>query len=517
MCGMERRKEVLRLQAELEAKKSELAHLQQRVHKAEVQSQLSGTRFCGAGSQHLNCDDNPSKVASHMASQVLVRSQTDPHSPIWISGEHYPAQYLIRQTRSMSKSQRQKSDSILTQMPVPSHTLPEKDFELPDELFLDLKLAKLNRTYTSEIDCELVKASCTPVKLKCIQITSCLSEKVCDSDGKLVVGSNGTFAISFNDGNFAVHQWKSGTYWSYPLAQAVICFDLVCTRDGVLVFAVSHSRCLTILTLTGDNWQTFSLPTNHLAWPSDYQCQILCMSELRDGSVVVAASCCEVVGVWQLTCADHWVAHVVSKFNIPLLSSLTLAEDLLLTTTSQHQVIVYNISKSSSSPLWHIALSCCPGLQTSAHSFPQLLAAKNVQDVLMIVLTHKPTIGACIPVDVAGWIIAVKNSIPFLLHTYRYPNTFQHREGRCELRVHAHAGNGWDLVGVPDNLHQLYVWRGPQQYPDMTFSLRATKGTVAVRGVYWDSTSDSCLVLDKLGQVHCFQNSDINFEDSDVQ
>ena len=63
-------------------------------------------------------------------------------------------------------------------MPVPSHTLPEKDFELPDELFLDLKLAKLNRTYTSEIDCELVKASCTPVKLKCIQITSCLSEKV---------------------------------------------------------------------------------------------------------------------------------------------------------------------------------------------------------------------------------------------------------------------------------------------------------------------------------------------------
>ncbi len=34
-----------------------------------------------------------------------VRSSGDPHSPIWIEGQSYPAQYLVRQTRSMSLNQ----------------------------------------------------------------------------------------------------------------------------------------------------------------------------------------------------------------------------------------------------------------------------------------------------------------------------------------------------------------------------------------------------------------------------
>ena len=32
----------------------------------------------------------------------LVRDSEDPHSPIWLKGSDYPAQYLVRQTRSMS-------------------------------------------------------------------------------------------------------------------------------------------------------------------------------------------------------------------------------------------------------------------------------------------------------------------------------------------------------------------------------------------------------------------------------
>ena len=32
----------------------------------------------------------------------LVRDSEDPHSPIWLKGLDYPAQYLVRQTRSMS-------------------------------------------------------------------------------------------------------------------------------------------------------------------------------------------------------------------------------------------------------------------------------------------------------------------------------------------------------------------------------------------------------------------------------
>ena len=120
--------------------------------------------------------------SSHVASQVLVRSQADPHSPIWISGEHYPAQYLIRQTRSMSKIQKLKPNTIALQIKPPSIVLPEKDFDLPNDTFLSLKLLKLKQcnshAYPSDFECHLAKDLGTPVELKCIQIIPSLTGKV---------------------------------------------------------------------------------------------------------------------------------------------------------------------------------------------------------------------------------------------------------------------------------------------------------------------------------------------------
>ena len=41
-------------------------------------------------------------------SGTLVRKNLkDPHTPIWLKGYHYPAQYLTRQTRSMTALQQQ--------------------------------------------------------------------------------------------------------------------------------------------------------------------------------------------------------------------------------------------------------------------------------------------------------------------------------------------------------------------------------------------------------------------------
>ena len=46
---------------------------------------------------------HPKKVGELMKEAgSLVRQSHDPHSAIWISGSHYPAQYLVRTTRSMT-------------------------------------------------------------------------------------------------------------------------------------------------------------------------------------------------------------------------------------------------------------------------------------------------------------------------------------------------------------------------------------------------------------------------------
>ena len=43
----------------------------------------------------------------------LVRRNLDPHSPMWMEGQSNPAQYLVRQTRSMSAKQGQRTESSI--------------------------------------------------------------------------------------------------------------------------------------------------------------------------------------------------------------------------------------------------------------------------------------------------------------------------------------------------------------------------------------------------------------------
>ena len=91
----------------------------------------------------------------------LVRSSTSPHSPLWLDGLDYPAQYVVRQTRSMTSRYEAPplspppeslivsiprhlvelcSFSRLLQLPKNIETI---DFYLPDDRFLELKLQKL--------------------------------------------------------------------------------------------------------------------------------------------------------------------------------------------------------------------------------------------------------------------------------------------------------------------------------------------------------------------------------------
>ena len=62
------------------------------------------------------------KVLSQAGS--LVRDSEDPHSPIWLKGFDYPAQYLVRQTRSMSA--KISSQSSVTDATRPKETKGEE-------------------------------------------------------------------------------------------------------------------------------------------------------------------------------------------------------------------------------------------------------------------------------------------------------------------------------------------------------------------------------------------------------
>ena len=122
--------------------------------------------------------------------------------------------------------------------------------------------------------------------------------------------------------------------------QAVICLDFISMSGGVSVVAMAHSGELLALILTGNEWECVSLSTDHLVWPSDYRCQNISMSELSDGSILVGACCCDVVGVWRMSLADQWTSQVLCSFNIPLLCSLILSRDTLVAATSNHQLFV---------------------------------------------------------------------------------------------------------------------------------------------------------------------------------
>ena len=105
----------------------------------------------------------------------------DPHSPLWLSGQHYPAQYLIRQTRSMSRAQR--GMVIMPKPPPPSSAMAAvKDFDLPDDdMFYQLKQQRLRESplCNQQISCQLVEEHSLPIQLKCTHHIQCAPEEVC--------------------------------------------------------------------------------------------------------------------------------------------------------------------------------------------------------------------------------------------------------------------------------------------------------------------------------------------------
>lgn len=107
------------------------------------------------------------KTAGH-----LVRQSTTPHAPIWVPGAEYPAQYLVRQTRSMTTRYNTLVDDTQEEpvcpvllVSIPRHVIVLKrprlpaltrmdtlDFFLPDSNFLQLKLEKLKSVQAKEGD-----------------------------------------------------------------------------------------------------------------------------------------------------------------------------------------------------------------------------------------------------------------------------------------------------------------------------------------------------------------------------
>lgn len=121
------------------------------------------------------------------ASQELVRSLTDPHSPFWLSGQHYPAQYLIRHTRSMSRAHR---GMVTMPKPPPSGiTATIKDFDLPDDdVFRHLKEQRLREppstnqqppSCSQRMSCRLEEGHNVPIQLKCTHHIQCARGEVC--------------------------------------------------------------------------------------------------------------------------------------------------------------------------------------------------------------------------------------------------------------------------------------------------------------------------------------------------
>lgn len=94
----------------------------------------------------------------------LVRTTSTPHTPIWITGANYPAQYLIRQTRSMTARFTTMEQTLVISIPLNKIVLPTRrrllpvlslpvetlDFYLPDKIFLKLKLQKLKQVEESQ-------------------------------------------------------------------------------------------------------------------------------------------------------------------------------------------------------------------------------------------------------------------------------------------------------------------------------------------------------------------------------
>ena len=79
------------------------------------QAEVSGTAVDAGESPSVSKRPKKSRIKPDSLSQAgnLVRDSRDPHTPIWVPGLSYPAQYCIRQTRSLSqKLQTENIDCI---------------------------------------------------------------------------------------------------------------------------------------------------------------------------------------------------------------------------------------------------------------------------------------------------------------------------------------------------------------------------------------------------------------------
>ncbi len=136
--------------------------------------------------------------------------------------------------------------------------------------------------------------------------------------------------------------------------QSVIRFDYLTTKKGALLMAIAHLGEIDMLVESGGHLEPFSLPipTDQVAWPKDFVCCYLSLSELSTGSVLLAAYCCDDVCVWSVS-VEQYQYEVVSSFSIPHLCSLFLLHDrLLATTVDQHLIIRYVPSISNPNHVW---------------------------------------------------------------------------------------------------------------------------------------------------------------------
>ena len=142
--------------------------------------------------------DDSTPRPSLQAAGRLVRQSDDPHSPIWLEDQYYPAQYLVRHTRSMTTKSSTTHPDLVVSIPIQHYNvhvamkrrpilipklvtpIPVSDFDLPDIVFEQIKLQKLEQTKADKrgtVDCETNVIWLTPNEMV-LKRAFCLSNKV---------------------------------------------------------------------------------------------------------------------------------------------------------------------------------------------------------------------------------------------------------------------------------------------------------------------------------------------------
>lgn len=124
-----------------------------------------------------------------------------------------------------------------------------------------------------------------------------------------------------------------------------MCFDYLTTKKGALLMATAHRGEIAVLVQSEGCLEHVFLPipTNQDAWPKDFVCHYLTLSELPTGTALIAAYCCGDVCVWSM-CVELCQCEVVSSFSIPHICSLFLLHDKLLATTTDHRLIIWYVT-----------------------------------------------------------------------------------------------------------------------------------------------------------------------------